>query len=63
MSKNKTLTHWEWLVAETEFALKAAMIDDKTGIDYEDIKLIINTLKDNVPFIENNIPFYTNEES
>lgn len=50
-------THWEWLISETEYALKVMMIDEKIGVKIEDIKLITSVLKDNVPFIENDTPF------
>lgn len=47
-------THWEWLISETEYALKSMMIDEKTGVTIDDIKLVISVLKDNVPFCIDN---------
>lgn len=53
---------WEWLVNETETALRIMQVEEVTEITEEDIKLVVSVLKGNVPFLAEELPFISGEE-
>ena len=53
---------WEWLVNETETALRIMQVEEVTEITEEDVKLVVSVLKGNVPFLKEELPFINGEE-
>lgn len=53
---------WDWLVSETETALRIMRVEEVTEITEEDVKLIVSVLKGNVPFLVEELPFINGEE-
>lgn len=43
-------SRWEWLLGEVEHSLKVMLVDESTEMTEDEVKVVLNVLKNNTPF-------------